>query len=94
MTTIDWDEFDLEPLCAEIRAGGGGPDAERTIWAFEQALQAARVDETLLEHLLTATVCLVARAQGCSPRTVLESFFRRSVPDETWRERFLPLLDG
>jgi hypothetical protein len=92
--TIDWDSFDLEPLAADIRASTVGPDAERTIWAFEHALQAARVDSMLLENLLTAAVCLLARADECSPRTVLETFFRRAVPDEIWRERFLPLLDA
>jgi hypothetical protein len=94
MSTIDWDSFELEPLAAEIRGGGGGADAERTIWAFEQVLAVARVDGILLEHLLTAAICLVARAEECSPRTVLETYFRRAVPDEIWRERFLPLLDA
>ena len=92
MDTLDWHGFDLEPLAAEIRADTAAPDGERTIWAFEHALLAARVDEQLLEYLLTASVCLLARVQGCSPRTVLETFFRRSVPDEVWRERFLPLF--
>ena len=90
--TVDWHEFDLEPLAAEIRAETTAPDGERTVWAFDHALCAARVDEQLLEHLLAACVCLLARVEGCSPRTVLESFFRRSVPDEVWRERFLPLF--
>ena len=93
MATIDWHQFDLEPLVEEIRAHRDGPDGERTIWALEQALGAARVDEQLLEYLVTASVCLLARVADCSPRTVLELFFRRSVPDEVWRERFLPLFD-
>jgi len=93
MTAVDWDTFDLEPLADEIRATRSAPDAERTLWAFEQALAAARVDEVLLEHLLTACLCLVARAADRSPRDVLELYFRRSVPDEVWRERYLPLLD-
>lgn len=93
MESVDWDRFELDPLAEEIRASRGGPDGERTIWALEQALHAARVDQQLLEYLLSATVCLLARAEGCSPRTVLETFFRRSVPDETWRERFLPLFE-
>jgi hypothetical protein len=89
---MDWDRFDLEPLAEQIRLSRDGPDGERTIWALEQALDAARIDEQLLEYLLTASVCLLARVADCSPRTVLEEFFRRSVPDEVWRERFLPLL--
>ena len=75
------------------RATRNGPDAERTIWAFEQALAAARVDELLVEHLLSAAICLVARAADRTPRDVLELYLRRSVPDEVWRERYLPLLD-
>jgi len=93
MTVVDWDSFDLAPLAEEIRRTRSGPDAERTVWAFEQALSAAQVDEVLLEHLLTAALCLVARAAACSPRDVLELYFRRSIPDEVWRERYLPLLD-
>jgi hypothetical protein len=92
MSAVDWDTFDLEPLAEEIRATRNGPDAERTIWAFEQVLAAARVDELLVEHLLSAAVCLVARAADRTPRDVLELYFRRSVPDEVWRERYLPLL--
>ena len=92
MSSVDWDRFDLAPLADEIRGSRSGPDGERTIWALEQVLGTARIDERLLEYLLTATVCLLARIEGCSPRTVLEMFFRRSVPDETWNDRFRPLL--
>jgi hypothetical protein len=92
MSAIDWSAFDSDRLVDEIRAGRDRPDGEKTVWAFEQALQAARVDEGLLEYVLVAVVCLLARVWECSPRTVLETFFRRSVPDDVWRERYLPLF--
>jgi hypothetical protein len=63
------------------------------VWAFEQAVRAARIDEGLLDYLLAATVCLLARVNHCSPRHVLELFFRRSIGDEEWRQRYLPLFD-
>jgi hypothetical protein len=63
------------------------------IWSFEHALAAARVDPHLLDYLLVAAVCLIARAQRETPRTVLGQVFRRSVPDEEWRNRYAPLLD-
>jgi hypothetical protein len=93
MAMVDWHAFDAEHLADEIRAATGAVDGEKTVWAFEQALKAARVDEGLLEYVLVATVCLLARAWDCSPRTVLEAFFRRAVPDELWRDRYLPLFD-
>jgi hypothetical protein len=89
---IDWDTFDLEPLALELRSTLSPPDAERMIWAFERALAVARVDGELVECLLAASICLAASRNGSSPRAVLESFFRRSVPDEIWRERYLPLF--
>jgi hypothetical protein len=92
MTPIDWHGFELEPLASHLRDEHGGADGERMVWAFEQALGVARVDGELLEHLLAATVCLLAKASGRPPRDVLETFFRRSVPDEQWRERYLPLF--
>ncbi|MGH8875338.1 MAG: hypothetical protein ACRDVM_08845 [Acidimicrobiia bacterium] len=92
MKTIDWDRFDMSPLLAELREGVGGPDGEKAIWAFEQALRTARIDRDLLDYLLVAAVCLIARAEDVSPRDVLEAFFRRSVPDEEWRRRYRPLL--
>jgi hypothetical protein len=93
MSAFDWHDFDADRLAEGIRAGTGGPDGEKTVWAFEQVLGAARVDEGLLEYVVVAAVCLLARAWDCSPRSVLEAFFRRSVPDELWRERYLPLFD-
>jgi hypothetical protein len=87
-----WDELDLEPLRGELDASLPPAEAARTMWAFEHALRAARVDDALLDHLLVAAVCLRAHADGTSPRTVLEEFFRRAVSDEDWRGRFAPLL--
>lgn len=92
VTVVDWDSFDLDALAVVVRSRGGGPDAERMIWAFEEALRVARLDPELLSYLLAALTCLLARADDCSPRDVLEAFFRRSIPDEEWRGRYLPLF--
>jgi hypothetical protein len=88
----DWQGFDLEPLREELRATLDGGQAERLIWAFEEAVRVARIDGELLDHLLAAAVCLKAAADGTTPRHVLELFFRRSVGDEEWRERYAALL--
>jgi hypothetical protein len=93
MSTIDWDAFEPELLVEELHRQIDSPDAEKMVWAFEQAVRIARVDEGLLDHVLAAVVCLVARVNDCSPRTVLELFFRRAVPDQEWRDRYLPLFD-
>ena len=92
MAAVDWDDFDLDVLARALRASRSGPDAERMIWAFEEALRVGRLDPELLSYLLAATTCLLARLDDCSPRDVLEAFFRRSIPDEEWRERYLPLF--
>jgi hypothetical protein len=89
---MDWDGFDLEPLARELRRTLTPPEAERMLWAFERALDVARVDDELVECLLAASICLAATRTGKTPRDVLESFFRRSVPDEVWRDRYLPLF--
>ena len=89
---MNWDEVEPERLFEAIRSRGEPGDAERTVWAFERALVVARLDPDLLRHLLVATVCLVAYEDGTSPRAVLEQFFRRSVSDAEWRERFEPLI--
>jgi hypothetical protein len=93
MTALDWDGFRLERLCAELRQDPGGAEGERMIWAFEEALRVARAGADLLPHFLAATTCLLARAEGMTPRDVLESYFRRSASDETWRARYLPLFE-
>jgi hypothetical protein len=89
---VNWDDVDPSALFASIRDRGPVADAERTVWAFERALVAARVDPVLLEHLLVACVSLVSYERGQTPRTVLEQVFRRAVSDEEWRDRFAPLI--
>ena len=89
---VDWDELDIEKLASEIRSERPGPDAERTVWAFEEALRIARLDPDLLAYVLVAVTCCLARATGATPRDVFEDFFRRSVGSEEWRERYVPLL--
>jgi len=93
MATVDWSGFEAHELVEELRQRVGGADGEKMIWAFEQAIRVARIDEGLLDYLLAATVCLVARVNHASPRAVLEQFFRRSISDEEWRQRYLPLFD-
>jgi hypothetical protein len=90
--SIDWETLDLDRLKSELRESAGGADVEMTIWAFEEALRVARLDQHLLGYLLVASVCLLARAEASSPRAVLEAFFRRSVSDEEWREKYVRLL--
>ena len=81
MPTVDWDNFDHESLFRELRDGHGGPDGEKMIWAFEQALGVARIDPDLLNHLLAATACLLAHTNGESPRAVFAAFARRSISE-------------
>lgn len=87
-----WDDFDLHPLAAQLRSTRSAPDAEKTIWAFEEALRVARIDEGLLDYLLVAIVCLLATGEGSTPRTVLDTVFRRAVPDEAWRSAYSHLF--
>jgi hypothetical protein len=89
---MDWDVVELSALFRDIRERFAGPDAEKMVWAFERALDAARIDDHLLDYLLVAVVCLAAHAQHETPRTVLEQVFRRSVSDDEWRDRYAPLL--
>jgi hypothetical protein len=93
VATIDWDRFEAGALVDELRERVGGADGEKMIWAFEEAVRVARIDEHLLDYMLAAVVCLLARVNDSSPRTVLELFFRRSVPDQEWRDRYAPLFD-
>jgi hypothetical protein len=91
---VDWERFDLEELASEIRSSRPPADAERTIWAFEQVLAAARLDSELVGYLCVAAVSLLATESDTAPRDVLEQLFRRSISNQEWRERFLPLLRG
>src|SRR6187431_3705338 len=86
---VDWESFDPTPLFEAIRERGPAPDAEKTVWAFERALQVARTDGAFVEHLVVASVCLVAYELGETPRTILEQMFRRSVSDLEWQERYV-----
>lgn len=92
MSAVDWHELDLAAVARELRATLPAAEAEKMIWAFEHALSAARVDSDLLRYLLAAVASLLATADGSSPRTVFETFFRRSVSDEEWRDRYAGLF--
>jgi hypothetical protein len=92
MPDLDWDQLDLEALADELRATLPPADAEKMVWAFEQALAVARIDGDLLRYLLAAVASLLARAEESSPRDVFEAFFRRSVSDDEWRDRYARLL--
>ena len=92
MTLVDWDSFDLEELTRELRGNVHGPEADKLISAFQHAVEVARIDDDLLSYLVVAIVCLLARMDESSPRSVLEAFFRRSVTDEAWRKTYLPLF--
>ncbi len=89
---MDWNLFDPAPLTDELRRSLGAAEAERMVYAFERALELARVDPELLSHLFAATACLLARDEGVSPRTVLETYFRRAISDEQWQTLYLPLF--
>jgi hypothetical protein len=92
MQGLDWHGLDLEKLARELRSTLPPAEAEKMVWAFEQAVEVARIDGDLLRYLLAATASLVARAEGSSPRAVFEAFFRRSVSDEDWHDRYAELL--
>ena len=85
---VDWDSFDPAALFEAIRERGPAPDAEQTIWAFERALHVARTDAAFVEHLVVASVCLLAYERGQTPRTILEQMFRRSVSDLVWSQNY------
>jgi hypothetical protein len=92
VTIVDWDSFELDEFTRELRGNLSGPDADKLIWAFERAVQVARIDDDLLSYLIVAILCLLARVDESSPRAVLEAFFRRSITDEDWRRTYLPLF--
>jgi hypothetical protein len=89
---MDWARVDLDGLVDELQATNVAADAERMARAFEEVLRLVRDDPDLLPSLLAAAVSLAAYEEGASPRAVLEQWFRRSVSDEVWRERYLPLF--
>jgi hypothetical protein len=89
---MDWDALDLEALRDELWTTLAPADAARTIYAFEEVVRAARIDDDLLDCVLAAAVCLKAKAVGGTPRYVLEQLFRRSVSDREWHDRYAALL--
>jgi hypothetical protein len=88
----DWDAFELDALAADVRSRTTPADAEKTVWAFEQAVAVARIDEGLLDYVFVAALCLMARRDATTPRSILDLFFRRSVSDRSWNDDVLPLL--
>ena len=92
MSRVDWHELDLEALARELRSTLPPAESEKMVWAFEEALSVARIDDDLLRYLLAAVSSLLARADDSSPRAVFEAFFRRSVSDDEWRERYAGLF--
>ena len=89
---MNWSSADLEPLFDAIRDRGPASDAERSVWAFERALVAARIDGELLRHLLVACVCLVAHEEGETPRTVLERCFAARSATRSGVTEYAPLF--
>jgi hypothetical protein len=89
---VSWHDLDLSLLFSHIRETEPRAEAEKMIWAFDRALEVARTDGQLLEHLLVATSCLIARKQDCTPRDVFDQYFRRSLSDERWRTHYAALL--
>ena len=93
MWRVDWNELDLTPLAGQLRRRRRH-EAERMIVAFEHARELARADEVFLDDLLVAVVCLLAHAEGTTPRDVLEQCFKRAMPDSRWKADLAPLLSS
>ena len=89
---VDWNRLDLTALVSQLRRGRSNTEAERMVVAFEHAVELARADESFLDDLLVAVVCLLAHAEGATPRDVLEAYFRKAMPDALWRADLAPLL--
>jgi hypothetical protein len=92
MRGVDWHEFNLEALATELRSTLPSAEAEKMVWAFEQAVGVARIEGDLLRYLLAATAALIARVEDSSPRAIFEAYFRRSVSDDEWRDRYARLI--
>ena len=92
MQDLDWHELEFETLARELRSTLPSAEAERMVWAFEQARGVAQIDGDLLRYLLAATASLIARVEDSTPRSVFEAFFRRSVSDDEWRDRYAGLI--
>jgi hypothetical protein len=92
MQQPNWHQIHLGALEEELRTTLPAAEAEKMVWAFERALNVARIDGDLLRYLLSAVASLVARADDTTPRAVFEAYFRRSVTDEEWRDRYAELF--
>lgn len=92
MASIDWHELDLGKLTSELRSTLPPAEAEKMVWAFEQARDVARIEGDLLRYLFAATASMLARVEDSSPRAIFEAFFRRSISDEEWRDRYAELI--
>jgi hypothetical protein len=92
MGSMDWHALDLQKLTSELRSTLPPAEAEKMVWAFEQAVGVARIEGDLLRYLLAATAALIARVEDSSPRTIFEAFFRRSISDDEWRDRYASLI--
>jgi hypothetical protein len=90
----DWNGLDLESVAVHLRERAGTRDVEKTVWAFEQALELAREDAELLDYLLTAVVCVIAHMSDTTPREILEIYFRHAPSEARWRSELRPLLDA
>ena len=90
MADPNWHELDLNALEKELRRALPASEAEKMIWAFEQALSVARM-RGRPPPLPARRSSRSGRPRGgiVSRRAVFEAFFRRSVSDEEWR---VPLL--
>jgi hypothetical protein len=92
VSRVDWNQLDITALAGQLRRGSRDEDAERMIVAFEHAVELARAEPAFLDDLLVAVVCLLAHAEGTTPRDVLETYFRHAMPDQRWRAELAPLL--
>ena len=87
MQQPNWDELDLEALEQKLRNTLPPAEAEKMIWC-SRAPSVARVDGDLLRYLLGVVASLVDARTTPTPRAVFEAYFRRSVTDEEWRDRY------
>ena len=92
MQQPNWDNLNLEALEMELRNTLSGAEAERMVWAVERALAVAGIDGDLLGSPSGDSPHSLAAAETSTPRTVFEAYFRRSVSDEEWRDRYAELL--
>ena len=82
----------VQALIAHTSGGGEKQLRKLESRLLEAGAWVARTDDDLLSYLVVAALCLLARLDESSPRAVLEAFFRRSVSDEAWRRKYLPLF--